>query len=62
MNIIDKNSKRGIEINLYNLIEAVDDATLSNEKNLVPIVVKDLLDSGKVKLFCTSDDCSQLLN
>ncbi len=62
MNILYNHSKKEGGINLYNLIEAVEDTILPNEKDLVSIIVKDLLDSGKVKLTCTYDDCSQLLN
>ncbi len=62
MNIRHNHREKENKISLYNLIEAVEDATSPNERDIVPIVVKDLLDSGKVKLTCTYDDCSQLLN
>ncbi len=62
MDIIGIHNSKDTKLNLYNLIEAVEDATLPNEKDLIPVVVKDLLDSGKVKLTCTYDDCSQLVN
>lgn len=50
------------EISLYSLIEAVEDAVSPDEKSLVPLVVKDLLDTGRVKVFCKYSDCSQLLH
>lgn len=47
---------------LYNLVEAVEDSVSSDEKYLVPFIVKDLLESGRVKVYCTYNDCSQLLH
>ncbi len=60
MNTPNTNKQDKNEISLYRLIEAVEDVVSPDEKDLVPFVVKDLLDSGRVKVYCKYSDCSQL--
>ena len=62
MNVLTTHRSPKNKVDLYNLIEAVEDSVSPDEKKLVPMIVKDLLDSGRVKVYCTYKDCTQLLN
>ncbi len=47
---------------LYDLFETVYEEVDKEEEDLVPSVVMHMIDSGKIKLLCKDDACSNFLN
>ncbi len=47
---------------LYDLFETVYNEVESEEENLVPSVVIHMIDTGRIKLLCKDEVCSNFLN
>ncbi len=48
--------------NLYDLFETVYNEVTNEEEDLVPSVVMHMINTGKIKLLCKDEVCSNFLN
>ena len=48
--------------NLFRLIESIEEELHADESELIPSIIMHMIESGKIKLTCETENCSYLLN
>ncbi|RJP78776.1 MAG: hypothetical protein C4522_12050 [Desulfobacteraceae bacterium] len=62
MNTINQSENEKVTTSLYSIIESIEEELRTGESEMIPTIIAHMIESGKIKLTCETDNCRYLLN
>lgn len=62
MNTINQSENQKVTTSLYSIIESIEEELSTDESGLIPSIIAHMIESGKIRLTCETDNCRYLLN
>ena len=58
----NQSENQKITTNLFAIINAIEEELGSDEKELIPSIIRHMIDTGKIKLTCETQRCRAMQN